>query len=260
MKAYQAFRSTFQHFPGVDQNGFAVACKLSCFIVTVSCALLSYAAPDSAFQTESVKVGRNGFALILPVKIFGEDAANFVFDTGSHTVVYDAQYRKLLEPLRDGNVVAGGKKLSVQLFRPASIDIGDLELLSTRPVACFDLRRFEKVFGREIAGIIGTSALGDLSIRIDFAQGKMTMARGHSPYSTDGYFATIFSVIGGVPFISVTVGGRQEEVMVDTGQSEGLRLRSTVFSELVEADQLSVQGDVEVVGVSGSRKVPPRKT
>jgi len=166
-------------------------------ILALCMAVVSYepiaASADDSTVVERFKVGKDGDALLVPVKVAGKEYL-FLVDTGSTMTVFD---RTLLagKPKGDINVHTSASRCPFALYEVPQASLGLLDFracLAREPspwidprddscVAGLDFTQFREAIGRDIHGIIGMDFLHRYVLRIDFDEGELQLLRRVNP-------------------------------------------------------------------------------
>lgn len=131
-----------------------------------------------------------------------------------------------------------------------SVELGGARLLGvTACVTSLDLQA--RVTGTRIDGLLGYSAFSDLFLTLDFPRRQVTLSAGW-PGSLPPVRATVDLVEHeAVPFATVYVQGRPQEMMIDTGATGGLEFAETAATDLSWKAAPRPGGLVAVMGGMG---------
>ncbi|HEX8143138.1 MAG TPA: retroviral-like aspartic protease family protein [Pyrinomonadaceae bacterium] len=163
--------------------------------------------------------------ILVPVKVNGQGAYDFILDTGAGTSLLSSELARSLgvegTETKEGQVAGG--KVSVPVGSVASLAIGEARVDNLQ-VAIIDLSDVGRAVGAQIDGDIGYNFLKEFRVTIDYRRNRLRLAKGL--YESVGAAAlkeVAFRLAAPVkPLLLVNVvinGGLACEFAIDTGCS-----------------------------------------
>jgi ankyrin repeat protein len=199
---------------------------------------------------------RGGDLLLAAVKINGQDAGNFLVDTGAPCVAVDEAIANKLNLPQKGQAELSGPlgRSSVSLRTTRTLSVGSVAF-DALEVAAVDLLPCSQALGIKLAGVVGYDVWQGQPFTIDYAGNMITF---HDPAR--------FTPPGNVPESPLTVTDRRPQVSgwavspepglltLATGAQAGLVLGRSAMTRKPES--LVPRGaSVSLAGLEGSRAV-----
>ncbi|HEY7115009.1 MAG TPA: ankyrin repeat domain-containing protein [Tepidisphaeraceae bacterium] len=159
--------------------------------------------------------GRDG-TLRTKVSIDGRDAGWFVLDTAASHTTIDARVAQRLNLARAAEVQVAQASGSRRMIICEALDVRLAGVrLGSRFVAVDDLA------GADQAGVLGTDALRDTPVTIDFREPSLAFhVRGRMPAEVTARAKELpLQILDGCPVIRASLGGRSGRFALDTGMS-----------------------------------------
>lgn len=197
-------------------------------------------------------IGKSGRLILLPVEINGEKY-QFLMDTGACRSGVDESLRETVGTARGIQLLqtpAGQKK--VQTYDWPDVKIGGQSVKTEMAVACLDLQGLREAVNLKIFGIIGMDVLRNNRLQIDFDQGVLRFLETLPKTKVDsGVKIPLELADAGAPYLTASIGNETtERFLIDTG-AHGNSLRSELFDELLERNQIWLGGAYSSVTVGG---------
>ena len=217
-------------------------------------------APDDASPAAaaSVRFAYLDHGIYVQPTIAGRIVGWFLLDTGSGAVVVDRRVaRRLALRVVDTATVEGTTgRQRAEIVAIDTLSIGCFDQPGIFAAAT-DLSAMPAPDGGRLAGVIGYDILQSLSVRIDFAERKLTLSAAAAPVATVGTTRVGFVIDGSAPRLDAVFDGRfQTSLRLDTGLGSAgdeayATLPSAVWSRLGRSGG-SMSAPVGARGVGGS--------
>jgi len=182
---------------------------------------------------------------LVDVHVDGQGPFLFKLDTGSGPcVVSDRLVARLDLPLQevDGSLTgANGETRSVdRLAQIGTLSLADAATLSSLrafvlPAADVDVHDVR----RPVDGILGYAAFAQCTLVIDYQRRRLELTRVPLP-PADGGEVLVMTVQSKTPRVTLGVAGRPLDVLIDTGNDQGLIVTEAAGSELPFVDPPSL--------------------
>ena len=218
----------------------SVTRKRSClgvWIATIGVSLLGASelhetAPLFTRITEPVSIPAEvtGHGIFVSVMINGQGPFRMMIDTGCTCTMISPEVAAAVEArgsdTEDGNVQAVnglGDAISMPRVLLDTISLGGVQFEGVI-AGVVPLEVQSRIDSRELDGLLGYTLLSDLFFALDYPNQKVVMSNAW-PANLEPVRAELaITEKSDVPFVSVTVQGRDFEVMIDTGATDRLHL------------------------------------
>lgn len=147
-----------------------------------------------------------GNFFVAPVMLNGSGPYDFLLDSGAGRTVISP------EVIREADLGRRIDQLSIGEFDAFEVGYGRL-----------DMRELSAALGRRVYGILGHPVFAGTLMTWDFPEGAIDLQVGELSAEDPGVIDTRDNVR---PFVRGTVGGTERWILIDTGSSRGLTLRS----------------------------------
>ncbi len=160
-------------------------------------------------------------------------AGNFLLDSGAPVIMLNRSYFNdgeiTTRPMRHAMPTgAGGAMANVETTDQLTLKWGGLEITDQQGMVA-DLSHLEKEVGVSIVGLIGYAALEPFQVHFDYQQQELALLRlneDNQPVAEiikESPEAVVdFKMAGHVPFISVTIGGQDLKLGIDSGAERAM--------------------------------------
>jgi tetratricopeptide (TPR) repeat protein len=195
--------------------------------------------------------------MLVEGRVNGEGPFRLLVDTGAtSTVISD----KLLEQLNIPSIastvthcVGGDGRISTQLCKLSSLEIGDLKLTNL-PVSSFD----NAIFAGLIDGVLSTSTLSQFLITLDYPEQKIFLnPRPASlvPQKNSTLLQSKFRVLGNLILAPVSINGQPpRNFLFDTGAVTSTLSKRQASSLGVQENTPNSKVDIQFAGACGVTK------
>ena len=193
-------------------------------------------------QRTEFPIGGGSGAILIPIKIGGQEYS-FVLDTGSSHTVFDTSLRdKLGKPKRIIKMPTSGNPVVVQTFESPAFSVGPFNLNSGNEIFCFDLRMLSLIDGRQISGVLGMDFLKHHVIQIDFDKVRLAFLQKieASSISLGQDFEIIYHQRGSTQIRGKILGQLDVDFMIDSGNNSTGNLDSGTFAVLLGKNNVQV--------------------
>src|SRR5712691_7766655 len=183
------------------------------------------------------------------VMINGHGPYNFAIDTGAtQTVISEKLVAQMgLQPITSTVVygIGGAGKVDTKLYGVKELAVGDVKVKNI-PVGTFN----DPVVSQLADGILGTAALSDFIITVNYPSNQLEISRKRSPASagTEVLPAWYFSNLLLIP---LNVNGKQGNFIVDTGAVTTVLSHSMAAQLGINLNTPGAKIDLGIAGVGG---------
>jgi hypothetical protein len=176
--------------------------------------------------------------ILLPVKWKNLDKY-FLVDTGaSITTVDETMFGDLKPTGHKYSIVSGsGKEVVLPTFEPPDLKIGPIDVCKNGPVLRTDLAAERILTGFPIVGIIGIDALQDYIVQIDFDAKRFRLLSRKVVHSAEWGVELPLEFEFGAPQVRLSIFGRNELFLIDTGCLGDGMLRQKLFDQAAATTQ-----------------------
>lgn len=196
----------------------------------------------------------SGDPILVPVSVNGQ-AAIFILDTGSTHHLLDQRYEPQLgKPIFVRPAETAGSQITVKLFSPPEMTIGQVTVAHDRPVASLDFTPIAQAVGRDIQGLLAVSILRDQVLTLNADQGRIYFTESYIRRAETPVVAVPIQVnASGLPHVEASIGGSSLSFLLDTGMvgasvslatPDFQRLREEGLIESVRATHAATAGGV----------------
>ncbi|MDM7922586.1 MAG: aspartyl protease family protein, partial [Pyrinomonadaceae bacterium] len=194
----------------------------------------------SSTQTATfVLVGSHTF---LDVKVNGKGPYRFLLDTGaSDTSIDSALARELKLPVLGKNSIGDPQNptaIEAEDVKIASLEAGAIRIANAKALS-YDL---SKIFpDGEVRGVLGMPEFADRLLTIDYPRSLISVSKGELP-AVNGKDVIGYELLDGNFEITVSVNGKPQKILFDTGASGGFVFPKKLASEFALSSELKVVG------------------
>ena len=184
---------------------------------------------------------------VIPVSINGGPELHFLLDTGGQNVITpDAARRAGLDAAGEGTVGGAGPALMKTRYSTAqSVRVGAAEMRD-QPFVVLDLGRTAP-----IDGIVGYELLARFAVRIDFAHGRVDIARDGREFGTKGV-AVPMVLDDRQPQVDGALDGIPGAMTIDTGSVSSVDVNTPfVVAHELRAQYHADVGGFPIAGIGG---------
>ncbi len=193
---------------------------------------------QQSIRTESTLLMRQNIPFV-HVHINGHGPYLFAVDTGANvTVVSD----HVVEDLRDAGAgdalryratargAAGGEVRLSGVYHVRAIDVGSHRFEDFH-AAIIDLSHVRGALGEDVAGVLGFSLFEDQLVTIDYPGSRLVIESGALPHADDVEILPM-TLQDGLPVLPVNFGGRDVQLVMDTGSDQAFALPQRVADDM----------------------------
>jgi predicted aspartyl protease len=183
------------------------------------------------------------------IMINGQGPYSFAIDTGAtQTVLSEKLAAKVGLPLITSTVVfgiGGAGKVDTKLYKVKELSIGDVKVKNI-PVGTFN----DPLISQLADGILGTAALADFIITVNYPGSQLELARKRAP-STASTEALPIWFFSNLLLLPLDVNGKRGNFIVDTGAVTTVLSHSMAAQLGVNKDTPGAKIDLGIAGVGG---------
>ena len=179
------------------------------------------------------------FPILLPATI-GSKTYLFELDTGASMDIVDPALEPLLGAYKE-NVKVGsfGRIIEMDIFRAPAITIGGWRLPPSI-AGVSEMYRFRIIFGVDIRGYIGVSALKDCLLALNFDRKRMRIVTGHGATQAGMESLDLNSENNAPPRFRADLLGRPVNFLIDTGATHHIGLKHDAFAAMSETGAIKL--------------------
>jgi len=183
------------------------------------------------------------------IKIDGRGPYNFAIDTGAtQTVISERLVGEIgLKPITSTVVygIGGSGKVDTKIYGVKELTLGDVKIKNI-PIGTFN----DPLVSQLADGILGTAALSDFIINVNYPANQLEISRKRSPITpgTEALPAWYFSNLLLIP---LNVNGKQGNFIVDTGAVTTVLSHSMAAQLGVNQNTPGAKIDLGIAGVGG---------
>jgi predicted aspartyl protease len=189
-------------------------------------------------QPVSIPAEVTGHGIFVSVMINGQGPFRMLVDTGCTCTMISPEVAAAVEArgidVEDGNIQAVngfGDAVSMPRVLLDSISLGGVQFEGVI-AGVVPLEVQSRIDSRELDGLLGYTLFSDLFFALDCPNQKLVMSNAWPPNLAPVRTELAVRERTDVPFISVTVQGKDFEVMIDTGASDRLHLPPAAVASL----------------------------
>ncbi len=197
-------------------------------------------AAEPVSRVELPMLAHNG-AVVVEVMLNGQGPFRFLLDTGGGMKASASP--KIIEQLKAPQVgevratdPSGKNPVTMGLYRLDSLKLGTLEFSDIEAPS----RDFSHARVNDIDGVLGFRLFRDYLLTLDYRNQKVIIEKGSLAADPD---ALKFNAPRGIPVLNMSIGGREIETHIDTGNQVAPFIVPTTFAETLPA-----KGERRVVG------------
>ncbi len=210
--------------------------------------------PEQLPKALKVKLHQHGGYLLARVRIDGQDAGMFMFDTGSSlNVISTGVAGRLGLPTAGTSQATGVGGTQPFTFRTVrSLEYGGLGLVGDK-LAAISLHQMSQALGTSISGLIGARALGGLPFTIDYTDSTLTVYRRDMFTPPPGVSVYPARFDFGVPMVAAEIGnGHKVWLILDSGADNELTLPLRCLEDWPELVAVPGTGPGHSAGIGGT--------
>jgi predicted aspartyl protease len=181
-------------------------------------------------QPVSIPAEVTGHGIFVSVMINGQGPFHMLIDTGCTCTMISPEVAAAVEArgadTEDGGVQAVnafGNSLSLPRVLLESVTLGGVQFEGVA-AGIVPLEALSKIDSRELDGLLGYTLFSDLFFALDFPNQEVVLSNGWPANLAPVRAELTIKESSDVPFIPVSIQGRDVEVMVDTGATDRIHL------------------------------------
>ncbi|HEY5311039.1 MAG TPA: PDZ domain-containing protein [Pirellulales bacterium] len=220
-------------------------------IVSLLPASAVFAAEEEAPKPlETFPVATRGNMVLLPVRVWDQSRI-LLFDTGASTTCFDLSERKRLgSDIGEVRIHAALGSLLTNAYSAPAMTLGNLPLLPTMRVVCFNLAPLREAADTDFDAILGIESLMPFIVQIDFDRGVLKVFAAGSSDPAWGDPVPLWFNPRGNPKMELTLCGVKRTYLIDTG-ADGIFIDRRLCAKLTELGKLRPVGSGAQLGLLG---------
>jgi len=174
--------------------------------------------------------------------------------TGSALTVFDAKLSTLLNSTNESkHVSTANRDMDLKIYDSPIFSVGQWNFSPSKAI-CVDLQSLRELEGGDLRGIIGSDALGECVLYLDFDHGTMRITKDNVSPPVGMQRLSLYKTTYNAPIVKLDLDGRVMSLVIDTGYNNCFGLRHEIFAGMIADGTIVLKGDATAMGESGKMK------